>query len=62
MIFYHCKNCDKREIGCHSYCQSYQDCKKSHEEVKKKMAEDRLIYAEISESIIRFNKMKRVIK
>ena len=37
-----CKNCDKRQVGCHSSCEEYIAFKKYLDEVKKANAPKRL--------------------
>lgn len=39
-----CINCNERHPGCHDHCQSYQDARKAHEEMKEKKRERDLGY------------------
>ena len=41
MIVGPCKNCEEREIGCHSHCIAYKKYRSEIEAVAKKQQEDR---------------------
>ena len=38
-----CKDCKNRELGCHSWCKSYLEYRKSRDEELKKIYRERLI-------------------
>ena len=37
-----CYNCTKREIGCHDKCEEYADWKTEHDDLMKKIHDDRV--------------------
>lgn len=38
-----CKNCEDREVGCHSKCEAYMEWAKEHEELREKNRTERVI-------------------
>ena len=39
-----CYGCEKRQVGCHSKCESYIQFKKELQEIKRRKREEDIIY------------------
>lgn len=55
-----CKDCEKRVLGCHSYCEDYQSQKTSYEKDKQKITEQKQKESmSVGFVVDRVNKIKR---
>lgn len=36
-----CKDCKKRYLGCHDYCETYLDEKEKHDQLRKKIYKEK---------------------
>lgn len=58
-----CKNCDHREVGCHSTCPDYLAWKAEREDVKEKRRKDATLNANFynfkMEQVKKFKKNRR---
>lgn len=54
-----CLNCDKREVGCHSKCESYIKEKNDFNEFKEKVRKKKLLESEVNGFLIEHLHKKR---
>lgn len=59
-MVYPCKDCQKREVGCHSKCEKYSQKRKEQDAMNAYIRNDIAIFKEIAERTIRVNKLRRI--
>lgn len=59
-MLYPCKDCQKREIGCHVTCDDYLRKRKEQDILNAYIHNDVEIMKEIAERAIRVNKIRRI--
>lgn len=57
---YPCKDCNEREIGCHTNCEGYLQKRKEQDTINAYIRNDIAIFKEIAERTIRVNKLRRI--
>ena len=58
-MVYPCKNCQKREVGCHSKCERYSQMRKEQDAINAYIRNDIEMMKELCESYMRYEKIKR---
>lgn len=60
-MVYPCKNCQKREVGCHSKCERYLQMRKEQDTINAYIRNDIEMMKELCESYMRYENFKRRI-